>query len=240
MLKINPELRNKNILLISPHSDDVSVNMGGAVLLLNERNKINPLLFYTGFRGVANIGNAEATQIREEEMTEEAEILGIEEPVFLQLKSYLEDDIKTLQEDKNKLSQVLEPLDPDIIFLPAKNDLQPRHKLATQITLDALKGFQSKKEIILFYYESVWSIFNAFEFDTVFAYDDKVMRKKLEAIQVHKSQLKRTPFDRAAQSLASFRACITPEQRIAEYGGIPKKYAPYFECFKKETVTNNQ
>lgn len=232
MLEINKEWRHKKIVLISPHSDDVSVNIGGAVLVLAKNNKITPLLFYAGFRGVTGVSEEEGTRVREKEMESESRVLGIEAPRFLRLKTYLKDDTDAFCDDQEKLKKVFLKIDPDIIFLPQRGDEQPRHRLATKLTLEALKSV--KKKAVLYYYESVWSIFPANEFNAIFCYNEDVMQEKMEAIRVHVSQLARSPFDRAAMSLASFRACVTPEQRLASYGKTPEKYAPYFECFKKE------
>lgn len=229
-------IKNKNIILISPHPDDIAVGCGGAVSLLSSYNKITPLLFFTGFRGVKGKNKLKSIQVREKEMKKEARILKINKPLFLHLKSYNKESRKNLKQDILKVKKALEKYRPNIIFLPQENDLQPRHHLSTQITLKALRQMTNLTNLKLFFYETVWGLFSAFDFNTAFILSSRVMRKKLEAIKVHKSQLQRTIFDQAAKNLARFRALIIPEQRINGYGGSLKSIGQYIEVFKIEKL----
>lgn len=229
--------KNKKILLISPHSDDISVSCGGTISVIAGFNKIIPVLLFTGYRGVEGKKRAEAIEMREREMKKEAKILGIESPVFLRLPSYQRGNTHG-KEDILKVEKVLVEQNPDIIFLPRKNDLQPRHKLANQIVSAALKTFHLRKRTgkdfpRLFFYENPWSLFGAFEFNAVVILSKKDMTNKLRAIRVHVSQLKRTPFDKAAKSLAEFRGAVVPEQRIFGYGKCKDTISKfYIESFK--------
>lgn len=225
-LKLKKLPSDKNIVLISPHSDDIAVGCGGTVYKLSPFNNITSLLFFTGFRGVLGKNKARSIKIREKEMEQEARILGIKKPVFLHLKSYEKESKDALQKDILKVKKALKKYHPEIIFLPQKEDFQPRHRLATQIALQALNQSPSRR-IQLFFYETVWGLFGALDFNTAFILSPQEMRKKIEAIRVHTSQLQRTVFDKAAKNLASFRALIVPEQRIRGYGGTLKNFAQY-------------
>lgn len=230
--------KNKKIIVVSPHSDDVSISLGGTVNILAKENKIIPILFFTGHRGVAGESERIATSIRENEMQAESKILGTEPPVFLRLKSYNKEAGEAKAEEILKIEQIIAKEKPDVIFLPKKDDLQPRHKLATQITLKALKQPNLKtgaKKPILFFYENPWSLFEAHEFNVVFILPKKNVLNKIEAVKQHISQLKRTQFDKAALSLAAFRGSVILEQRVFGYGNeIEKDFDMFIEAFKYE------
>lgn len=229
--------KNKKILVVSPHSDDVSVALGGTITTLSGSNKIVPILFFSGARGVAGKTKEQATAVREEEMQKESKILGIEEPVFLRLNSYYKDGFVVEDEEILKFEKILDEQKPDLIFLPKKDDSQPRHRMATQIALKALQqpSLQKNKMPILFFYESPWSLFSEFEFNVIFVLTKKAILNKMKAIQQHTSQLERTSFDKAALSVAAFRGAVVPEQRIFGYGvEIEKNLDIFIEAFKYE------
>ena len=234
--------KNKKILLVSPHSDDVSVSCGGTITAIASFNKIIPVLFFAGYRGIEEKDKEEATRIREKEMEKESEILNIEKPIFLRLSSYADKDFLLHREDVLKVEKVLITEKPDIIFLPKRNDLHPRHKLATSILMGALKKVKEQKEIEklpdLFFSENPWSLFDAFEFNVVSIFSEKEMSNKIKAIQAHPSQIKRTLFDAAAKTLAEFRGAVVPEQRIFGYGKDGRKRKGldkiYIEAFNHE------
>ena len=55
--------KDKKILVVSPHSDDVSVALGGTITTLSGTNKIVPVLFFSGARGVVGKTKEEATRL---------------------------------------------------------------------------------------------------------------------------------------------------------------------------------
>ncbi len=221
--------RNKKVVLISPHSDDLSVGCGGMALLLSRQNKMIPLLFFTGVRGVVKNSQKDHIQIRENEMQAEARCLGFERPYFLRLKSYDCEGPQVIKEDEKRIEEILNEIKPEIVFLCQRKDVQPRHRLATKMTLDTLKNIKSK--CLLFFYETVWTPFEAMAFNSIVPLSRDVFNLKLKAIRQHKSQLRRTSFDSAARDLARFRAAVVPEQRINGYGGKIKKIAEFLEVF---------
>lgn len=232
---ILPEIKNKKIIAISAHADDLSIACGGTLALLSPTNKITPILFFTGHRGVTNSTQNNAIQTRETEMTRETEILKIAPPIFLRLASYEHDDNKTIMRDITLIAHELEKQNPEIIFLPWQRDSQPRHRLASIMSLAALKKTNLKPT--LFFYETTWQQFGALDFNTGFVLDQQIMATKLAAIRAHQSQLQRTAFDHAAKILAQLRAITVPEQRMYGYGQKTKHaQIKYLEVFLKKNV----
>lgn len=251
-VKALPLPKGKRMVVVSPHSDDVSVSCGSTVRALACLNKIMPLLFFSGYRGVAEKDKEKATEIREKEMAKEAKILGVEQPVFLRLRSYesqrpnqpARENPRSLEkEDVSRVEEILIRHSPEIIFLPKEDDLHPTHCLASDLCLRALQTpfwqmeRDRRKFPQLIFYENPWSLFDAFEFNLISIFSEKEFLKNIKAVQVHRSQLKRTPFDRAAQSFAAFRGSTVPEQRIFGYGKDTKGMSKYFiEAFKIATI----
>lgn len=98
-VKIEEYPLKQKIIVISPHSDDLSVNCGGTMAILAPQNKITPVLFYAGYRGVEKVNPEQGTKIREGEMRKEAKSLGLKEPIFLRLGSYEKNDFLTFKKD---------------------------------------------------------------------------------------------------------------------------------------------
>ena len=222
---------NKTILLISPHSDDIAVSLGGTVNLLAKNNKIIPLLLFSGWRGVEGAGQIKGGNIREQEMIQESKILGVKKPIFLNLPSYEKDDKTTQDKDILEIEQYLKKYQPDIIFLPRANDYHPRHRLAANMALKAISRRVHKKAIELFFYETPWRIFGNFDFNAVFVLSKIDFAQKIKAIRAHQSQIKRNHFDKIVRGLNDFRASVIPEQRIGNYGSSTSRLGQYIEVF---------
>jgi len=222
---------NKTILLISPHSDDVAVSLGGTINLLAKNNQIIPLLLFSGWRGVEDAGQIKGRNIREQEMIQESKILGVKKPIFLNLPSYEKDDKTTRDKDILEIEQYLKKYRPDIIFLPQAKDYHPRHRLAAKMALKAISRCVHKKTLELFFYETPWRIFGNFDFNAVFVLSKIDFTQKVKAIRAHQSQIKRNHFDKIVRGLNDFRASVTPEQRIGNYGTSTSRLGQYIEVF---------
>ncbi|OIO45105.1 hypothetical protein COU05_03285 [bacterium (Candidatus Gribaldobacteria) CG10_big_fil_rev_8_21_14_0_10_37_21] len=228
--------QDKKIILVSPHSDDISISLGGIAFELAKRNQVLPLLFFSGFRGVLNKNKEEAREIRQGEMKKEAKALGLLAPLLLDLGSY-ENPKQAFKKDVLKIQAVFLKEKPDFIFLPKKDDSHPSHQLAVQLTLNALSSLKVKP--FLFFYENPWSLFKENEINTIFLIDKKVLKTKKKAILCHKSQLRRTDFLTAALALSSFRAATLPEQRIFGFGQESKGLkTDHLEAFKRDENIN--
>ncbi|OIO48176.1 MAG: glucosamine-6-phosphate deaminase [Parcubacteria group bacterium CG_4_9_14_0_2_um_filter_41_8] len=227
--------KGKFITVISPHPDDASISLGAMISALAKRNRVHIIIMTTGYRSNVNgVKPEEVIKIREKEAREESKILGAK-PVCLRAEFY---DTKNyaiaLKNDIVKLTKQFKRLRPDILFIPQQNDNHPTHMASREIGLSALDKYNpnQKEKISIYNYEGLWSLFSEKDFNTVFAFDDGIMKKKLKAISAQQSQIQRTRFDIAAKSLAQLRACVVPEQALVGYGAKAPKLGKYFELFK--------
>lgn len=217
-VKVINGIEGKKILAFAPHSDDLSIGAGGFIAHLAKKNIIVPVCGYTGWRGVNGANSKqEAALLREKEMKKEAKILGLKSPVFLRLNTYESEKKSDKEKDKQKIKALIKKEKPEIIFLPNQLDLHPRHKLLTKLILSVLSEINAKN-IGLIFYEIPWSVFSSNEFNFIVPLSSELMKRKIDAIRAHKSQLVRTNFVKLAKALMSLRAGVVPEQKISGYG----------------------
>ncbi|MBI2050471.1 MAG: glucosamine-6-phosphate deaminase [Parcubacteria group bacterium] len=224
----------KYITVVSPHPDDASISMGGLIAALAKRNRVHIVIATTGYRSVVDGAKPEEViKIREKEAREESKILGAI-PVFLRAEFYdAKNEREALVRDTEKLAAIFNRTKPDLLFVPHELDRHPTHAKSRSIALLALAKHQAqkKRDILVYNYEGLWSLFSEGEFNTVFAYDESLMKKKLKAITAQKSQLARLRFDVAAKSLARLRAEVVPELSLVGYGARAPRLGKYFELF---------
>lgn len=215
-LKMLGEWRNKKVLAFSPHADDLSIAAGGFLHILSQTNEIQPVLGYTGWRGVNGLTKDEAIAVREKEMAAEAQILELELPIYLRLLSYEDTDESSQQKDRQMVEELINREQPQIIFLPSRGDSQPRHRSLTSLVRRAVE--QTDKRAVMVYYETPWSLFAADQINMLVPLDKPVMVRKTAAIKSHASQIARTDFAKVSRTMMEYRALTIPEQMVGGFG----------------------
>jgi glucosamine-6-phosphate deaminase len=229
----NNFVKNKKIIVISPHPDDASICAGGTISLLSDDNEVHVFIMTTGHRAfIPNTTKEERIALREAEAREESKILHTT-PHFLRLE-YYDDNKKSLDADSAKVAAKIHAIAPDIIFVPQENDPHPTHQMARTIVTAILKNYP--KKIDCWSYESPWSLFQQEGFNTIVSLPESLLRRKINAIKTQKSQLSRTRYDIAAETLAQFRGALIPEQKLVGYGKRPIRISNNLELYSVETT----
>lgn len=209
--------QNKTILAFSPHPDDLSISAGGFISNLSKDNRVIPVLGFTGWRGVpGKVAKQKAIATREKEMTKEAKVLGMKEPVFLRLASYEKEDNTCKRIDRKSIKKVIEQYQPDIILIPSRTDTQPRHKLLTEYVMQTLSKTDARASII--YYETPWSLLGADQINLVVPLSKEAKNRKIRGVKAHLSQLARNDFVKISRAMMEYRALALPEQIIGGFG----------------------
>lgn len=227
--------KNKTIFVISPHPDDASISLGGIISELSKKNRVYTIIMTTGYRSfIEDKDKDQRIKIRENEVEEEGKILGAT-PIFMRCDFYDSKNIdKAIDKDTNRFKKIREEYKPEIIFMPHSKDQHPTHQSSRRVVLNTLPMFtwltNSKTEF--WEYEGPWAIFNENDFNTIFAFSHKTMEKKMAAICSQHSQVNRTRYDIAAESLARLRGALIPEQSLAGFGKKGPKIGEFFELFK--------
>lgn len=223
----------RTVLVVSPHPDDAAISAGGTMALLGPGNRLVTAIMTTGHRSfIPGTQREERIAIREREAAQEARVLGAE-PRFLRLPFY-DADSEVTERDLEILGALLAEVRPDWLFLPHRKDGHPAHQASRRAVLEALR--RSARAVEVWSYEGPWALFGRGDFDTIVPLPRPAFEKKAEAIRAHASQVARTPFDVAAESLARLRSALVPESELAGFGARPPRLEPWVELFRRETA----
>ena len=233
--------RGRRVLVISPHPDDAPISLGGTMAMLSKGNRVLTAVMSTGHRSfIYGTQRSERIALREEEVVKESRLLGAE-PRFLRLPFY-ESNYEVSERDREVLLGLLEELDPDWVFMPHTKDSHPAHVASRTIAVSALRRFLAgtRKIVEVWNYEGPWALFNRGDFNTIVTVPQTAFERKLQAIRAHASQVARTPYDVAAESLARLRAALVPESELAGFGALPPRLDAWIELFARETARGEQ
>ena len=223
----------RTVLVVSPHPDDAAISAGGIMALLAPVNRVVTAVMTTGHRSfIPATQRGERIAIREREAEQEARVLGVE-PRFLRLPFY-DADSEVTDRDLDILSALLAEVRPDWLFIPHRKDDHPAHQASRRAVLEAMRRSARGGDVEVWSYEGPWALFGRGDFDTIVPLPRAAFEKKAEAIRAHASQVSRTPFDVAAESLARLRSALVPEAELAGFGARPPRLEPWVELYRRE------
>jgi LmbE family N-acetylglucosaminyl deacetylase len=190
-------IKDKKILVLAPHTDDLEFGCGGTVAkLIEEGNEI----YCAAFSACKQSVRKEFPEdILINEIKQASKILGIKQE-NLRLYDY---NVRTFNYQRqailDDILRLKSEIVPDIVFIPALTDLHQDHFTIAQ------EGFRAFKFSSLLSYELPW---NNLSFNTAsfMKLDEKHIATKVKAIQEYKSQAHR-PYanDEFIRSLARTR-----------------------------------
>ncbi len=208
--------RNKLILFIAPHTDDVELGCGATMArFIEEGAEIHIAAFSTAEESLPD--GAEPGTLKSEFMNAACGVLSL--PLD---RLYIYDyPVRRLsyhrQEVLEDLIKLRSKIKPDIVFTPSGNDLHQDHQVLHN---EALRAF---KDITLFGYELPWNHIE-FSAQAFIVVTERHIQKKWQAMQQYKTQLdlKRPYFSyEFVESLARIRGIQVKE-----------KYAEAFEIIR--------
>jgi glucosamine-6-phosphate deaminase len=229
--------QDRRVLIVSPHPDDAPISLGGTMAMLSPRCRVVTAVMTTGHRSfIYGTQRGERIAIREGEVMKESRILGAE-PRFLRLPFY-DSNYEVSERDIGALLALVEELDPDWVFMPHVRDSHPAHIASRRIAAETLRRFlaRTQKTIEVWNFEGPWALFNRGDFNTIVTVPRLPFEHKLQAIRAHESQVARTPYDVAAESLGRLRAALVPESELAGFGARPPRLDAWLELFYRESM----
>ena len=119
----------KKILILSPHADDEILGCGGAISKFSREGYD----IYVIILSNANIGAPEIFSVKEiKKIRKEAELannfIGTKKLFFENLPA-LNLNLFPLYKISNILDKYIDKIQPEVIFLPSKNDIHEDHKI---------------------------------------------------------------------------------------------------------------
>ncbi|MBS3134177.1 PIG-L family deacetylase [Candidatus Woesearchaeota archaeon] len=142
----------KNILVFSPHNDDLEIAMGGTALkYIKEGYNIIKIIFSVGELSNPHLKESYITKEREKQALEAEKKFGFHKTIFLKLTdAKLKHEIELVRED---IEDLIKEYNPEKIFIPSFKDIHPNHRAVTKLMKDIMKN----KNIATYGYE-VWSL----------------------------------------------------------------------------------
>jgi LmbE family N-acetylglucosaminyl deacetylase len=214
----------KNVLIISPHPDDMEIGMGGTVTkLINQEFNVISFVVTDGRRStsISHYSEDEMAEIRKREAQEAGRILGIEDLIFLGLH-----DVKSPGNQrglKERLWEITDRFRPIELFTPhPKIDKHPTHRNVSSLVVETLDEMNKDKllpPIRIWCYE-VWTPFEKYDWiEDISGY----INVKTAAVGAHRSQIEYKNYSQGIKGLNRYRAIFH------DTSGITKmKYAEVF------------
>ncbi len=202
------------VLIFQPHNNNAIIGMGGTILKLKEKGaKISYVYMTDGRHGAELIPEEKIIEYRKQEGQDEREFVGIAGHHQFNLEdgtlSKLDDEQK--DKTKQKIREILETENPDVVFLPSRTNMHEDYKGCHDIVMDVL--LQNKPNVLIGKY-SVWLMPDFYEKrkDTpkkVFLIDvTQQTEKKLQSIKKHISQEREGDFAGIANLISEYYAKI--------------------------------
>lgn len=178
------KIKNRTILVLAPHTDDLEFGCGGTIAKLAEKERNNTIYCAAFSACTRSVRKEFAPDILVTEIKAASLILGI--PLEnLRLFDY---DVRTFnyqrQEILDDILVLKSEIQPDVVFIPSLTDLHQDHYTIAQ------EGFRAFKFSSLLSYELPWNNLS-FNTSSFMKLEDRHIDKKIKAINEYKSQAHR-------------------------------------------------
>lgn len=197
----------KKVLILAPHTDDGEFGCGGTISKLVDSGAE---VYYAAFSAAEqSVLKGFPKDILVTEVKVATKILGIKKEHLFLFRYKVRTFNFHRQEILDDIIRLKKDIDPDLVFMPSRNDIHQDH---ATIADEAVRAF---KFTTILAYELVW---NNFDFNTAafFILNNKHVDKKISALKAYKSQAHR-PYakEEFIRSLATVRG-VQIGQKFAE------------------------
>lgn len=199
------------VLVIAPHPDDEVLGCGGTIAKhVADGNEVYVAIVT---KGTSPMFSEDYIETGRTECREADRRLGVKRTIFLDFPA-----ARMEETPRHKLNEafinLIQNIQPNIVYLPHRGDMQLDHKMTVDATMVALRPKYKHVVSKIYAYETVsetgWDIPNTInEFiPTVYSDISRFLDKKIEALSVFKSQIADYPNARslkAIEALAIYR-----------------------------------
>ena len=203
-------MKKMKILVMAAHTDDGELGCGGTIAKSIAKGD---RVFYVAFS--AEDKNITDRHILKNELVTAIDVLGIQKNNIRVFDIPVREFPSCRQKILEKMIELKQEIDPDIVFLPSSSDCHQDHQVVCQ------EGFRAFKNITIFGYEVPWNNLS-FTCNLFVVISEENLNKKMVALSKYKSQLYRQPeLSEYIHHLAYVRG-----------GQIKQKYAEAFEAIR--------
>jgi LmbE family N-acetylglucosaminyl deacetylase len=189
------------VLVIAPHPDDEVLGCGGTIARHTAEGDKVYLCIVT--KAYPPEWTDDFVKNRPKEVEKVNQILGIKKTYFLDFPTVKLDTVP--QKDLNEaICKVVNEISPDILYIPHQGDLNRDHRLVFESSLVAARPGNQKIKKVLIYEtlsETEWGQAIAPFIPNVYVDISESFPKKIEAMQVYRSEVKPYPHPRSIEAI---------------------------------------
>lgn len=193
---------SKTIMVFAPHPDDEVLGVGGTIIKRAERKDKIIVCIATGYGMPIE---------RKDESRKANNFMGVHETIFLDFLDLGLDRVphKVFTE---AISEVVQRYKPDEVYMPHGGDLHTDHKALTAAVMVAIRPKYNHIPIEAYTYETLsetgWDYQNPINYfcPNVYINITDTIKKKLEALAMHKSQIEEYPGCRSLRTIEQLSA----------------------------------
>lgn len=194
------DLKERNILVLSPHPDDGVIGCGGTLHIYHQKGaKIMAVYMTDGRKGNPGYHEDNLVLSRKDEARNAATLVGIDSLIFLDNR---DTELSSTPKTVNELSEILSEIKPEAVFLPFLLDNHSDHIATNDIFIKASRKY--KRDLMCYGYQ-IWTpiILPNFIVDI-----SSQIHLKNRAIDMHQSQIELCPIVEAAMGLSRYRGVL--------------------------------
>ena len=234
----------KRMAVVAPHMDDEVFGCGGTLALATKNGAHASVVYVTDGKKGYNPDRfpgepptdrtqreARLVERRKEEARCAGKILGLGEPVFLDLP---DGELSVTRDAVAKLARALRDAEPEVLYLPSFFDIHPDHVTSTRLALEAAMSAGLPRSLWVWAYE-VWTPLLA---NAVVDITDTAAQKDA-AMAVFTSQTTDVDYPRVIRGLNTYRSLFTREgQGLAEASYVSELFT--FQEMFNEIVSGTE
>lgn len=202
----------KKVLTIAPHPDDETLGTGGAMLKHKDlgdeiywaliTNRIRDFDYKSKKNNTSDINDNN----RQQEIDKVSELFGFDGIFQLDFPDMFLDNIE-LSKIIYKLQEIVQSIKPEIVYVPFYNDIHTDHQVVFKAAIASTKNFRAPfiERVLMYEIPSSTDFAIGRQFNpNTFIDIGNYFEKKLEIYSVYKSEILKSPFPRAFDSLRAY------------------------------------
>ena len=213
------------VLFVSPHPDDETLGCGGTIFYHKKKGDDIFLLIITNL-SIEFGWSEKLIERRKKEIDKIKKFYGFKNVFHLNFQTkYL--DTVPINEIIENISNIVKKTKSEILYIPSRDDVHTDHQIVSKACMSSIKWFRNPSVKKVMAYEVISETnfnFNQNNFKpNVFVDITPYITKKIVAMKIYKSEIKKHPFPRSEDSIKSLAIL-----RGSQSG---KKFAEAFQLY---------
>ena len=213
------------VLFVSPHPDDETLGCGGTIFYHKKKGDDIFLLIITNL-SIEFGWSEKLIERRKKEIDKIKKFYGFKNVFHLNFQTkYL--DTVPINEIIENISNIVKKTKSQILYIPSRDDVHTDHQIVSKACMSSIKWFRNPSVKKVMAYEVISE--TNFNFDqnnfkpNVFIDITPYITKKIAAMKIYKSEIKKHPFPRSEDAIKSLAIL-----RGSQSG---KKFAEAFQLY---------